>query len=51
MFGDNSIDEINIYSKTSDTEYVFLTDKFLFDKIKIKAEDLKEVKEEEKKEE
>ena len=51
IFGDNSIDEINIYTKTSDNEYVFLTDKFLYDKIKIKAEDLKEKKEEEKKEE
>ncbi len=46
MFGDNSIDEINIYAKASDKEYVFLTDKYLFDKIKIKAEDLKEEKEE-----
>ena len=51
IFGDNSIDEINIYSKTSDIEYVFLTDKFLYDKIKIKAEDLKEKKEEPKDEE
>ncbi len=45
-FGDNSIDETNIYTKITDQDYVFLTDKFLFDKINVKVEDLKEVKEE-----
>lgn len=51
IFGDNSIDEVNIYAKTSDSDTVFLTDKFLFDKIKIKIDDLKEEKSEEDKEE
>lgn len=50
IFGDNSIDEVNIYAKASDKEYVFLTDKFLFDKIKIKAVDLEEKAEKTEKE-
>jgi competence protein ComGF len=50
-FGDNSIDEVNIYAKTSDNGDVFLTDKYLYDKIKVKADDLKEKKEEPKTEE
>lgn len=45
IFGDNSIDEVNIYAKSSERDMVFLADKYLYDKIKVKAADLKEKKE------
>lgn len=45
MFGNSSIDKVNIYAKTSDNETIFLTDKFLYDKIKVTKSDLKEKEE------
>lgn len=47
IFGNSSIDEVNIYAKTSDSDIVFLTDKFLFDRIKVTEKDLKEKEESE----
>jgi hypothetical protein len=42
IFGDLSIGGTEVYVKTSEGEYVFLTDKLLLDTMKVKEEELKE---------
>lgn len=42
IIGDETLSGMEVYAKTSDNDYIFITDKIILDNIKVKEEDLEE---------